>query len=74
MTTHNYAREGYLVLVPDLYWRLEPGVQLDPDDKDQWTKAFELLRAFDVDSGVEDLRQVCLFCGSIPVAQASSAV
>ncbi|HEY9604151.1 MAG TPA: hypothetical protein V6C85_21230 [Allocoleopsis sp.] len=23
----DYAKEGYLVIVPDLYWRLEPGVQ-----------------------------------------------
>jgi carboxymethylenebutenolidase len=23
-TADDYAKEGYLVLVPDLYWRLEP--------------------------------------------------
>ena len=23
-----YAEEGYVVLVPDLFWRLEPGVEL----------------------------------------------
>jgi carboxymethylenebutenolidase len=73
-TADDYAKAGYLVLVPDLYWRLEPDVQLDPEDEKQWAKAFELLGAFDVDSGVEDLKATCLFCGSIPAAQARSAV
>ncbi len=34
-TADDSAKAGYLVIVPDLYWRLEPGVQLDADDKDQ---------------------------------------
>jgi carboxymethylenebutenolidase len=55
-TADDYAKEGYLVLVPDLYWRLEPGVELDSEVKEQWAKGFELLQAFDVDSGVEDLK------------------
>lgn len=55
-TADDFAKAGYLVLVPDLYWRLEPNVQLDPEDEKQWAKAFELLGAFDVDSGVEDLK------------------
>jgi carboxymethylenebutenolidase len=60
-TADDYAKEGYSVIVPDLYWRLEPGVQLDPEDKDQFAKAFELDRAFDVDSGIEDLKATLLF-------------
>ncbi len=62
----DYAKAGYLVLVPDLYWRLEPGVQLDADDKDQWATAFELLQAFDVDSGVEDLKASLSFLRQYP--------
>ncbi|MEH2089982.1 dienelactone hydrolase family protein [Nostoc sp.] len=62
----DYARSGYLVLVPDLYWRLEPGVQLDADDRDQSVKAFELLQAFDVDSGVEDLKASLSFLRQYP--------
>ncbi|MCL6749485.1 dienelactone hydrolase family protein [Nostoc sp. CCCryo 231-06] len=62
----DFAKAGYLVIVPDLYWRLEPGVQLDADDKDQWAKAIELLGAFDVDSGVEDLKATLSFLRQYP--------
>lgn len=65
-TADDFAKAGYLVIVPDLYWRLEPGVQLDPEDEKQWAKAFELLRAFDVDSGVEDLKASLAFLRQHP--------
>lgn len=65
-TADDYAKEGYLVLVPDLYWRLEPGVQLDSEIKEQWTKGFELLQLFDVDSGVEDLKASLSFLRQYP--------
>jgi Dienelactone hydrolase and related enzymes len=65
-TADDFAKAGYLVLVPDLYWRLEPNVQLDPEDKDDWAKAFELLKAFDVDSGVEDLKASLSFLRQYP--------
>ncbi|MEG4234358.1 dienelactone hydrolase family protein [Microcoleus sp. Pol11C3] len=65
-TADDYAKEGYLVLVPDLYWRLEPGVQLDSEIKEQRTKGFELLQAFDVDSGVEDLKASLSFLRQYP--------
>ena len=26
-----WAEKGYLAMAPDLFWRLEPGVELDPD-------------------------------------------
>jgi carboxymethylenebutenolidase len=65
-TADDYAKAGYVVLVPDLYWRLEPRVQLDFDDDNQRAKAFELLGAFDVDSGVEDLKATLSFLLQYP--------
>src|SRR6266702_4268464 len=34
-----YAEEGYVVLTPDLFWRLEPGIELGYSEAD-FNKAF----------------------------------
>jgi len=47
-----YAEEGYVVIAPDLFWRLEPGVELD---ETQFEKAFSLYQKFDVAKAVEDI-------------------
>jgi len=47
-----YAEEGYVVLAPDLFWRLQPGVELDESD---FEKAFALYQKFDVPKAVEDI-------------------
>ncbi|MBD2157285.1 dienelactone hydrolase family protein [Leptolyngbya sp. FACHB-16] len=63
---NDFAKVGYRVLVPDLYWRLEPGIELDFDDEKQRTKAFELLGVFDWDSGIEDLKASLSFLRQHP--------
>ena len=50
-----WAEKGYLALAPDLFWRLEPGVELDPDVPDQFRQALELMGRFDQDQGVRDI-------------------
>jgi carboxymethylenebutenolidase len=49
-----YAEEGYVVLAPDLFWRIEPGIELGTGDADM-QKAFGLYQKFDVAKGVEDI-------------------
>jgi carboxymethylenebutenolidase len=48
----SYAEEGYVVLAPDLFWRLEPGVELD---ESQFDKAFALFQNFDFGKAVADI-------------------
>lgn len=49
-----YAEEGYVVLVPDLFWRQEPAVELDAA-KDM-PRAFALYQGFDEAKGLQDLQ------------------
>jgi len=49
------AAQGYLAICPDLFWRIEPGVDITDQSEAEWKKAFELFNAFDVDQGVKDI-------------------
>ena len=50
-----YAAQGYITICPDLFWRIEPGIDITDQTKAEWDKAFSLYSAFDVDTGVNDL-------------------
>lgn len=49
------AKEGFLAIVPDLFWRIEPNIELTDRSEAEWKRAFELFNAFDVDKGVADI-------------------
>ena len=65
------AEAGYLALAPDLFWRLEPGVELDPDIAGEFNAALELMGRFDQDLGVRDIEATIRFarnsegCGKV---------
>lgn len=49
------AKEGYVALCPDLFWRIEPKINITDNTQEEWGRAFELFKAFEVGKGVEDI-------------------
>ncbi len=49
-----YAEEGYVVLAPDLFWRMEPMVDMGYSPE-EWQKGFGFFQNFDLDAGVKDI-------------------
>src|ERR1700752_4327334 len=49
-----YAEEGYVVLAPDLFWRMEKDVDLGYSEAD-WKRAFDFFQRFDWNRGMNDI-------------------
>ena len=49
-----YAEEGYTVIAPDLFWRMQPGVELGYGEED-FKKALDYYQRFDVDRAIKDV-------------------
>ncbi len=49
------AAAGYLALAPDLFFRLQPGIELDPDVPEQLQQGLEWMGRFDQDQGIRDI-------------------
>lgn len=63
-----FADLGFFALAPDLFWRLEPGVDLTDKTPAEWERAFDLMKRFDQDRGVEDLRATLARARALPGA------
>ncbi|HKF28938.1 MAG TPA: dienelactone hydrolase family protein [Candidatus Binataceae bacterium] len=50
-----YAEEGYVVLAPDLFWKIRPGIELGHSEEDLKT-ALTYRERFDVEQAIVDIR------------------
>ena len=62
------ARQGFLAICPDLFWRIEPGVDITDQSQAEWDKAFALYNAFDVDAGVQDIAATIALARTLPAS------
>ena len=63
---HEFAEAGFVCLVPDLFWRQEPGVELSDHNPEHVRKAFDLYYDFDYDLAVRDMEDTWHYLEKLP--------
>ncbi|ALR19561.1 MULTISPECIES: dienelactone hydrolase family protein [Sphingobium] len=56
-----WAEAGYLAIAPDLFWRIGPHIELDPDIAAEMERGLGLFGQFDQDKGVRDIEATIKF-------------
>jgi carboxymethylenebutenolidase len=67
------ADMGFIALCPDLFWRIEPGVDITDKSEAEWKKAFELFNRFDQPKGIDDLKATVAAARRLPGANGKVA-
>ena len=62
------AARGFIAVCPDLFWRQEPGVDLNSWSDADWAKGLSLYAAYDRDHGVRDIAATVRAAGALESA------
>src|SRR6201999_1173445 len=60
------ADMGFIAVCPDLFWRIEPGIDITDKTDAEWKRAFELMQKFDQVKGIEDLKATVAASRTLP--------
>ncbi|WP_428490626.1 dienelactone hydrolase family protein [Rhodopila sp.] len=64
---------GFIAVCPDLFWRIQPGIDITDKSDTEWKQAFELFQKFDQVKGVDDLKASVAACRDLPGANGKVA-
>lgn len=61
-----YASQGYMALALDLFWRIQPGVQLDPTKDAEFKQGLDLYGKLDFAKALEDIQTTITTLRALP--------
>jgi len=56
--TQDWADAGYLAIAPDIFWRQQPGIDLNPDIAEEFNIALGYMMKHDFAQGLDDMKAV----------------
>ena len=68
------AKQGFIAVAPDLFWRQEPGVDLGVRSDADWQHGLRLYQAYNRDEGVEDINDTIQTVAKMPDCTGKIAV
>ena len=65
-TCDELAGQGFVAVAPDLFWRQEPGIDLNVTSEADWQQGLSLYQAYDRDAGVRDIQDTLKAVAKLP--------
>jgi carboxymethylenebutenolidase len=65
-TCNELAAQGFIAIAPDLFWRQEPGVDLNVRSDTDWQHGLRLYAAYDRDAGAKDIMETVRTAVGLP--------
>jgi carboxymethylenebutenolidase len=66
------AREGFLAVAPDLFWRIKPGIDLTDQSEAEWKQALDYMNQLDKNASVKDVQATLAWARSQGVSKAGA--
>ena len=64
------AREGFLAIAPDLFWRIKPGIDITDQSEAEWKEALGYMSQLDKNASVKDVQATLAWARSQGVSKA----